>query len=118
MNRGLCTLHGRPEPPLPFKKRLLIRWLRELSTTGLTLDVAAGLAPLYVDFVGYDEVAHPVGATHPAALAELFRIDASIRDIWRALQRVPQFPYDLFVLSDHGQTPSVPFEEASGGERG
>jgi hypothetical protein len=57
-----------------------------------------------------------LGPAHPAALKELSRIDASIRDIWRALQRVPQFSYDLFVLSDHGQTPSVPFEEASGGE--
>jgi hypothetical protein len=102
--------------PLPFKKRLLIRWLRELSTAGMRMDVRAGLPALYVDFVGYDEVAHPLGPTHPATFRELRRIDRSIRAIWRAVRRVPQFRYDVFVLSDHGQTPSVPFEEASGGE--
>jgi hypothetical protein len=75
--------------PLPFKKRLLIRWLRELSTAGVRMDVRAGLPAVYVDFVGYDEVAHPLGPTHPATLRELRRIDRSIRAIWRAVRGVP-----------------------------
>jgi hypothetical protein len=107
---------GHAPLPISFKKRLLIRWLQELSTVGVSMDVRAGLPALYVDFVGYDEVAHPLGPTHPAAFQELRRIDRSIRDIWRAVRGVPRFRYDVFVLSDHGQTPSIPFEDASGGE--
>jgi len=50
----------------------------------------------------------------PAALHELRSIDASIADIWTAIRRVPELGYDLFILSDHGQTLSIPFETVSG----
>lgn len=104
------------EHPVSLKKRLLIRWLRDICTEGVIADVAAGLPALWVDFVGYDEIAHARGPQNRHAWRELRRIDRSLRRIWAAVRRVPEFRYDVFVLSDHGQTASVPFEQVSGGQ--
>jgi hypothetical protein len=35
--------------------------------------------------------------------------DRRVGEIRRMLRRVPGRPYDLYILSDHGQTPSVPY---------
>jgi hypothetical protein len=110
---------GRRSPvphPVSLKKRLLIRWLRDICTEGIIADVATGLPALWVDFVGYDEIAHARGPQDRHAWRELRRIDRSLRRISAAVRRVPQFRYDVFVLSDHGQIASVPFEQVSGGQ--
>ena len=105
--------------PLSSPKRSLVRlmisgWLRELFTLSVTADVYAGVPALYVNFVDYDVPAHALGPEHRTAFRALREVDASIRDIWNAVRRVPELGYDLFVLSDHGQTPSVPFEAVAG----
>src|SRR2546428_697713 len=46
----------------------------------------------------------------------LRRIDRSISLLWRALRRVPEHRYDLYVLSDHGQVACTPYERFSGGK--
>lgn len=95
--------------------RLVISgWLRELFTLGVTDDLYAGVPALYVNFVDYDVSAHAWGPTHRRALRALRFVDASIRDIWRVARRVPELAYDVFILSDHGQTTSVAFEPAGG----
>jgi len=107
---------GRPVPsPKHALTRLLISgWLRELFTLSVTADIYAGVPALYVNFVDYDVPAHALGPEHRTALRVLRYVDASIRDIWNAIRRVPELSYDLFVLSDHGQTASVPFEVVAG----
>jgi type I phosphodiesterase/nucleotide pyrophosphatase len=107
---------GRPvSSPKRWVVRLLISgWLRELFTLSVTEDVYAGVPAIYVNFVDYDVPAHALGPGHRTALRALRYVDASIRDIWNAVHRVPELGYDLFVLSDHGQTPSVPFESVAG----
>ncbi len=119
LRAGVAALARAPAPPSgqPLPQRLLLRWLRELFTLGVTADVYAGTRALYVNFVGYDVIAHALGPEHPAALRELRRIDASLEDIFRAVQRVPELGYDFFVLSDHGQIESVPFDAICPGER-
>jgi hypothetical protein len=88
--------------------RLLVGgWLRELVTLGVTVDLYAGVPALYVTFVDYDVVAHGLGPRHRAAMRALRGIDRSIGRLARVLRRMPEHGYDLFVLSDHGQTPSV-----------
>jgi len=104
---------------IPTPKRLLTRlvisgWLRELFTLGVTQDIYAGVPALYVNFVDYDVPAHALGPGHPAALRALRLVDASVRDVWRAARRVPEFRYDVFILSDHGQIRSIPFEAVEG----
>lgn len=89
-------------------------WLRQLFTLGVTADVYAGVPALYVNFVDYDVPAHALGPEHPSALRALRYLDRSIRDIARAVRRVPDLGYDLFVVADHGQTASVAFQTVAG----
>lgn len=102
-------------PGRPLIRLAISGWLRELFTLGVTADVYAGVPALYANFVDYDVPAHALGPDHPSALRALRFVDRSIGDIARAIRRVPELAYDLFVLSDHGQTASVPFEAVVGG---
>jgi type I phosphodiesterase/nucleotide pyrophosphatase len=90
-------------------------WLRELFTLGVTADLYAGVPALYVNFVEYDVAAHEVGPRHREAFRALRGIDRSIARFARVLRRIPEHRYDLFVLSDHGQLPSIPFRTVAGG---
>jgi hypothetical protein len=105
--------------PLVSPKRWLVRllisgWLRDLFTLSVTADVYAGVPAIYVNFVDYDVPAHALGPDHRGALWALRSVDASIKEIWQAVRRVPELAYDLYILSDHGQIISVPFEKVAG----
>jgi uncharacterized membrane protein YvlD (DUF360 family) len=86
---------------------------RDVSVQGVLNDVAEGRAAIYVDLLGYDEVAHHSGPERVDALAVLRDLDRQLARIARSFQWAPR-PYLLVVLSDHGQTQGTPFSEASG----
>src|SRR2546426_6309024 len=46
----------------------------------------------------------------------LYHIDSSIGQLARVIERLPEYHYDLYILSDHGQTPTRNFRQVSGGE--
>ncbi|MCC7354474.1 MAG: alkaline phosphatase family protein [Anaerolineae bacterium] len=98
----------------PLLQTLVNIVLREVQTFGVMLDMYLGVPAIYVNYLGYDEIAHQEGVLHPEALRVLRGIDARIREIDRARRRHANRPYDLFVLSDHGMTPSVPFKALYG----
>src|SRR5690606_37605719 len=56
-----------------------------------------------------DEFAHHFGPSSRTALKSLRALDRRIGEIRRVLRRLPGRPYDLYILSDHGQTPSIPY---------
>jgi hypothetical protein len=87
--------------------------LGEIQTFGVMLDVYRGMPAIYANFYGYDEVAHDSGPLGREALSALRRIDGQIRKIERV--RRNYWPdMDLYILSDHGLSESVPFRERSG----
>jgi hypothetical protein len=90
-------------------------WLRELFTLVTSRDLYAGVPAIYVNYLDYDVFAHSFGPRHRRSLHALRRVDRSIHQLWRVARRVPGHRYDLYVLSDHGQTPSVPYQKISGG---
>ncbi len=90
-------------------------WLRELFTLVVARDLYAGVPAVWVNYLDYDVFAHAYGPRHRRALRALRRIDASIHRLWRVLRRVPEYRYDLYVLSDHGQAACTPYVRASGG---
>jgi type I phosphodiesterase/nucleotide pyrophosphatase len=104
-----------PSPKHWLARRFISGWLRELFTLSVTADIYAGVPALYVNFVDYDVPAHALGPEDRQAIRTLRYVDHSIREIWQAVRRVPELRYDVFVLSDHGQTASVPFEAVAGG---
>ena len=87
---------------------------REIQTFGILVDIYRGVPAIYTNYYSYDEYAHHFGPTHPEALRTLRGIDKQIRQIVRMCTQYRRREYDLYILSDHGQTPSVPFEKAYG----
>lgn len=88
--------------------------LRESTTYFVIEDIVRGVPVIYANYVGYDMVAHHAGADSGDAIGTLTRIDRKIRKISRAISRKAPRTYDLVVLSDHGQTDSVPFSRLYG----
>ncbi len=86
---------------------------RDVCLQGVLNDMAEGSPAIYVDFVGYDEVAHHSGPERADTVAVLRDLDRQIRRIDRSRQWAPR-PYHVVVLSDHGQTQGEPFAEHYG----
>jgi hypothetical protein len=90
-------------------------WIRELFTLVASRDIYAGVRAIYVNYLDYDVFSHAYGPRNRRALQALRRVDRSIRQLWRVARRVPGHRYQLYVLSDHGQAASLPYQNLSGG---
>nr|HID12338.1 hypothetical protein [Anaerolineae bacterium] len=86
----------------------------EVQTFGVMLDIYRCVPAIYANYNSYDEVAHKLGPDHPAAFRVLRSVDKRIRQIDRMRARYHRRKYDLYILSDHGNTPSVPFSWRNG----
>jgi uncharacterized membrane protein YvlD (DUF360 family) len=86
---------------------------RELGTYTLMHEMFAGVPVAYITYVGYDVVAHHAGPERPDALRVLHDLDRRVAMIERAAADSPR-PYRFVVLSDHGQTRSIPFRQVYG----
>ncbi len=90
-------------------------WDRQLFTLAASADLYRGVPAVYVNYLEYDVFAHAFGPHHTLALRALRRVDHSIGELARILRRLPESAYDLYVLSDHGQAATRPFDRVSGG---
>jgi hypothetical protein len=101
-----------------FTKRVALSvWTRQWFTFAVARDVYDGVPAVYVNYLDYDEGAHAFGPRSGEAIAGLRAVDRSLRQIRRALRRVPGYRYDLYVLADHGQAASTPYSALAGGRR-
>jgi hypothetical protein len=83
--------------------------LRELQTLSVLLDVYVGVPAIYTTYNAYDEFAHHFGPSSRTAYKSLRALDRRIKEVFKLIDRLPGRPYDVYVLSDHGQTPAVPY---------
>ncbi|HYU14747.1 MAG TPA: alkaline phosphatase family protein [Candidatus Acidoferrum sp.] len=90
-------------------------WARQFFTLAVSRDLYAGVPAIYVNYLDYDVFAHTYGPRHRRALRALQRVDRSIHQLARVMRRVPEYQYDLYVLSDHGQAGTVPYQRVAGG---
>jgi len=88
--------------------------MRDVSTQGAIIDILRGVPRIFLDYLGYDEYAHRRGPDAELALYNLIGIDRAIGKIFRAVKAVPEYNYDVYVLSDHGQLATTPFERVVG----
>jgi uncharacterized membrane protein YvlD (DUF360 family) len=86
---------------------------RDVSVEGVINDMCEGRAAIYVDMLGYDEVAHHSGPERVDTLAVLRDLDRQLARIARTTRWTPR-PYKIVVLSDHGQTQGATFEQRTG----
>ncbi len=98
----------------PIARAATVTFLRDVGAYLVTLDIIRGTPSVYSTWPGYDEVAHHSGPWTSDAFDVLRRYDhtvASIRDIIR--RKAPR-PYDLILLSDHGQSFGATFKQRYG----
>jgi hypothetical protein len=88
--------------------------MRDVATQGAIVDILRGVPVIYVDYLGYDEYAHRRGPDAEMALYNLRGIDAAIEKVRKAARAVPEYGYDIYVFSDHGQSATTPFERVVG----
>jgi hypothetical protein len=87
---------------------------REVTTFSVMLDIYRGMPAIYACYTGYDEIAHHFGADSREAFRALRGLDKQIRQIDRIRQVYIRREYALYILSDHGMTPAVPFRKLFG----
>jgi hypothetical protein len=93
----------------PFLQALSETLFTEVQTFGVMLDIYRRAPAIYANYTTYDDVIHKAGLDHKDAFRALRGVDKRIHQIDRMRARYRKREYDLYVISDHGNTPSVPF---------
>ena len=111
---------NRNRPRLKFSvKRVAQRavantFLRDLSFFWIKQDMVRGVPVIYSNFVGYDDVAHFTDPDAYEAAITLAAFDRHLRKLQRRAARQSPVRYDILLLSDHGQTASLPYRLLAG----
>jgi uncharacterized membrane protein YvlD (DUF360 family) len=97
----------------PFMRAAMCVIVRDLIVYGVLTDMMRGRPAVYATFSSYDEVAHHSGLERADTLEALRKLDQQFGRIDRARRYAPR-PYELVVLSDHGQTQGATFKQRNG----
>ena len=87
--------------------------VRDLIVFGVLTDMMRGRPAVYATFSSYDEVAHHSGLERADTMEALRKLDQQFDRIARARPYAPR-PYEIVVLSDHGQTQGATFKQRHG----
>ena len=97
----------------PLMRGALCVFVRDLIVSGVLTDMMRGRPAVYATFSSYDEVAHHSGLERADTLEALRKLDDRFAQIERARRDAPR-PYEIVVLSDHGQTQGATFKQRNG----
>jgi uncharacterized membrane protein YvlD (DUF360 family) len=97
----------------PLMRAALCVFVRDMITSGVLTDMMRGRPAVYATFSSYDEVAHHSGLERADTLEALRKLDQQFAQIERASRYAPR-PYEIVVLSDHGQTQGATFKQRNG----
>jgi uncharacterized membrane protein YvlD (DUF360 family) len=97
----------------PFLRGALCVVVRNAIVFGVLTDMMRGRPAVYATFSSYDEVAHHSGLERADTLEALRKLDQQFDTIERARRYAPR-PYEIVVLSDHGQTQGATFKQRNG----
>jgi len=87
--------------------------VRDLIVQSVMEDMLQGRPAVYATFSSYDEVAHHSGLERPDTMEALRKLDQQFARIDSARRYAPR-PYEVVVLSDHGQTQGATFLQRNG----
>lgn len=87
--------------------------LRTVSTAFVIEEMFCGAPTIYVDYTGYDAIAHHCGPERQEAIDALEGIDRAIGSLIKAGRQTGR-EYRLVVLSDHGQCLGATFTHRFG----
>jgi uncharacterized membrane protein YvlD (DUF360 family) len=97
----------------PLLRAALCVIVRDAIVFGVLTDMMRGRPAVYATFSSYDEVAHHSGLERADTLEALRKLDRQFGTIERARRYAPR-PYEIVVLSDHGQTQGATFKQRNG----
>jgi Type I phosphodiesterase / nucleotide pyrophosphatase len=97
----------------PLLRAAVCVFARDLIVYSVVTDMMKGRPAMYATFSGYDEVAHHSGLERPDTLEALRKLDQQFGRIDAARRFAPR-PYEIVVLSDHGQTQGATFKQRNG----
>jgi len=97
----------------PFMRAGMCVVVRDLIVESVLTDMMAGRPAVYATFSSYDEVAHHSGLERADTLEALRKLDQQFGRIEKARRFAPR-PYEIVVLSDHGQTQGATFKQRNG----
>ncbi len=97
----------------PLLRATMCVFVRDLIVFGVLTDMMRGRPAVYATFSSYDEVAHHSGLERADTLEALRKLDQQFGRIERARRYAPR-PYEIVVLSDHGQTQGATFKQRNG----
>ena len=97
----------------PLVRAAMCVFLRDLIVFSVISDMLRGRPAVYATLAGYDEVAHHSGLERHDTLETLRKLDKQLGRIGRAGRYAPR-PYEIVVLSDHGQTQGATFKQRNG----
>ena len=97
----------------PLMRGAMCVIVRDLVVYGVLTDMMRGRPAVYATFASYDEVAHHSGLERADTLEALRKLDQQFGRIERARPYAPR-PYEIVVLSDHGQTQGATFKQRNG----
>ncbi len=87
--------------------------LRTISTALVIEEMYSGAPVIYVDYTGYDAVAHHAGPERQEAIDALEGMDRALGSLVKAARQATR-KYHFVVLSDHGQSLGASFRQRYG----
>jgi uncharacterized membrane protein YvlD (DUF360 family) len=97
----------------PFMRAAMCIVVRDLIVHSVLTDMMSGRPAVYATFSSYDEVAHHSGLERADTLEALRKLDQQFQRVDKARRFAPR-PYEIVVLSDHGQTQGATFKQRNG----
>jgi uncharacterized membrane protein YvlD (DUF360 family) len=97
----------------PLMRAAMCVIVRDLIVFGVLTDIMRGRPAIYATFSSYDEVAHHSGLMRADTLEALRKLDQQFGRLAAARRYAPR-PYEIVVLSDHGQTQGATFKQRNG----
>jgi uncharacterized membrane protein YvlD (DUF360 family) len=88
----------------PFVRAATTVFMRDIPAYFVGLDIVRGSPAIYFTWPGYDEVAHHSGPWTTDAFDSLKSFDRTIAHIKQLIETKAPRPYELVILSDHGQS--------------
>ena len=111
--RGDVRPRGHRGGAYPFVRGTMCVLVRNAIVFGVLTDMMRGRPAVYATFSSYDEVAHHSGLERADTLEALRKLDQQFATIESARRYAPR-PYEIVVLSDHGQTQGATFKQRNG----
>jgi uncharacterized membrane protein YvlD (DUF360 family) len=94
----------------PFVRSATTVFMREVSGLLTIMQIVRGEPAIYTTWPGYDEVAHHSGPWSNYAFGTLRGYDRFIDSVRHIIETKAPRPYELIILSDHGQSFGATFK--------